>query len=75
VLARTSWVSGGSLHITSPAVDMPLGTAALVLCAHACVTLVVAANYMHTLTSQNREARRRLLVQAWFLEQIAAPRG
>lgn len=71
VLGRTTDVTAGGVIIRSAVVRLPLDETLIVLAAHTVALIFVAVNYGRLLTQSGREARARLLSQAWHLEQLA----
>ena len=71
-LQPTTWIEHDALVVTSSVIDLPRGPTLAVLAIHTVTLTAIAAHYMRQLTQVNRDARLRLLSQAWLLEQLAA---
>ena len=71
VLEPTVWATGESVVISSQVVHLPRGPTFAVLALHSSMLILVAGHYTWRLTRESRDARIRLLSQAWHLEQLA----
>jgi serine/threonine-protein kinase len=71
VLEATIWTTGSAIVVTSDVIHLPQWPAFAVLALHSTTLILVAGHYTWRLSHESREARIRLLSQAWHLEQLA----